>query len=323
MKKILTNILLLLLILLPSTVFACPHYDEDGNIHLQTYNDDYSMINMLYPKDKHLHVKTVNSIDKDYYIIPDYDALQYETFSFAIIQNNETYYTYYWYVNNDLLPEDVDTIENTVKNLEYMNVTSNDFNLKVFFTNTYGEGSKFNNEYTKEIYYDVIIANKIEDTQYTDIIANKNMTLYSEKIVQIDARFNIMEVNGYDYSNEFEEIISLYDEVIIEMDITSTEERLVAVNLDKPITENSFINVTKISDTKYSYSVNEVGTYAIVSIDEDNFIPDEITNVSVDGTSETEFDESGTEIHYIIGIIVAFIITIIVVSIVSKKSKNN
>jgi len=63
MKKITSYLLIFVLLITPFNVLACPHVDDQGRLHFQFYNDDWTIVTKIYPMEHHLYGREVSMDD--------------------------------------------------------------------------------------------------------------------------------------------------------------------------------------------------------------------------------------------------------------------
>lgn len=270
MKKLTKFILLIVLTCIPVNIFACPHVDSEGNQHLQTYNSDYTIMNMIYPMEGYLYTKIVTMYLDGVYVVPNEDTVLSEGFGFAIAQDLTTYMGYYWfmdesYVTNDY--EDLD-IEVTVENTENQYVSGTGYSLNVYFENTYTAGVSLENEYTNQVYYEVLVDQLTVDERSSDqslFISENDLALANEEIFYVTADFLHVEINSYLYTSTYFNIYDFYDDVEVCLESDVLLNNPVAINLDNFTSEEDFIKTTYNEEEGcYDFTINEVGSYIVV-----------------------------------------------------------
>ncbi len=322
-KKII--IVCAMIMLLPSNIFACPHIDSTGKPHLQTYNEDYTEMTMIYPMDKHLYIKEVVMSIENSQTIAHEDELLKEIFSFPVVQNMESYYTYYWFLNNNLSEQQFDSVdvETTIKSLNNMEISSENYKMTVNFTNTYSEGIKLENDLTQEIYYDVIIDKKTESEKHLKFISDNNLNMVSSEILDTKIRYNMIETDGYNYENLFQDIIVLKDNITLQIKSAEVANDVVAINLMEDITSENLLEVEITDDGYYSFLITEPGTYVVIEkpsedviIKADN-LESNITTKDILNIAE----EESNMIYYIVGGSVILILVIATYIVIKRKRK--
>ncbi len=283
MKKIIK--IILCICLLPLDVLACPHIDAGGSAHLQTYNEDYTEVNMIYPKDSYLYVKNVTMTVQDYLAIANENELLDETFSFPVVQDYEDYLTYYWFLDESLIGGDESKVDITVENIDSLEVSSTSYKLSVKFPNTYTNGLEYITSYTEQIYYDVKINNATEAKK--DYIISNDLVLASNEIYDVSARYTIIENNNYNYSTTYENIKSFHDEIIMSVTGFGDISNIAAINLNKSLTSNNYIEVN-MNDGMYSFKINEPGIYTLIEKKLPEITEDTIIEEHTEESEETE-----------------------------------
>lgn len=335
MKKLKKILLIIYLILFPINILACPHIDDQGEIHLQTYNEDYTEVNMIYPKEGYLYSKIVLMKLDQYIAVPLEDKLVNEGYGFAILQDMNSYLGYYSYFMDESLYttnlEDLD-IDITIENTPNQIISNDNYTLNIGLTNTYKKGLANQNTNTTQIYYDVYVDVYNED----DLTNNQNEFLNENKISEkiskiynITADFMNIEIEGYIYSTNYDELDEFYDDIVISIDNDKNFSNPVAVNIDNIASSDEYIEVTEVND-KYEFTINQKGTYIITEsfellktsqTEEKEEIEEEIIeDIEVLEAEDTENDNS-IIIYAFIGIISLFFI-IIVIKILMQNKKN-
>lgn len=324
MKKLNKVILTIILILIPINVLACPHTDQDGELHLQIYNGDYTIATMIYPKDGYLYAKDAYmEITGSTYVIYEENTLK-EKFGFPIYQEVTSYITYYWFLDSTLLEQDLDEIdvETNVANYDSMYVEGDGYNLTVGLTNSYTEGTKLINDLSYQLYYEVNVEKVNDSDNYLNLISEYDLTLVSEDIYDFDINYMVSEIDGYNYSTEYVEIDTLYDDVEVSISSENYNENAIVINLNE-INSNNFIDVS-YENGYYNFSINKNGVYVIAEYteisEEDGYaVQDDVIVLESDDTDD---EESSNYIMIIILVSAVVILTISVVVVVSNKKKN-
>lgn len=330
MKKLNKFCLFLILLILPIDVLACPHVDESGNLHLQTYNSDYTKVTMIYPRENYLYSKEVYMDIEGINMIPYEDNILSEEFGFSIYQEITSYITFYWILDESLTYTDFDEIdaEITVENYDSLLVSGDNYTINAGLTNTYDEGIKYLNDNTFQIYYDIVVENLQEDEDYQSLISEYEMNLLNEEIFSIEADFMVVEVDGYLYDTEYKTINNLYDDITVNIYSEEYNENAVIINLNE-ISNDNFIEVS-YSDSYYSFTTDKTGIYVLVEYleisEEEEFLeelPEEEDEdvIIYDEVEEAESD-SVNYIAYIIGGSLALVLLISIVGFVIIKKNN-
>ncbi len=321
-KKIIS---LLIIIFIPFNVYACPHVDSEGNAHLQTYNEDYTKMDMIYPKEGYLYVRNVDMSIESSMVKAHEDTLHNEIYSFPVLLNATDYMTYYWFLDDSLVQNGVENldVETTIKNTDSMHMCSDKYDLNIHLSNSYTKGLTYEGDYITQIYYDVIVVDQSDNEKYIDKISDANLTKISDTIIDLSARYQVTKVEDYRYETTYKAVKEFDD--LVEVTIKSNEnlDNIVAVNLDKTINADNFLEVTK-TDLGYTFNAENEGNYALVEK------TDAFTEVVVEEdveekeiTADIEIEEKNEEINLIIPIVIGSIIliSIIITVIVLKKRK--
>lgn len=328
-RKKLSSILLFVLCIAPINVFACPHIDSEGGVHLQTYNETYTKMNMIYPMDNYLYTKEVTMILDGVYPVANEDEILSETFSFPVYQLVTSYITYYWFLDSSLLESDIEQLDvkTTVEGVESMYVEGGSYHLEVGLPNSFNESQNYINEYSDQLFYAVKIVTSNDYETYEDRLSELNLVLIEEDILSINAEFMITEVDNYVYETTYEAIDELYDYIEVGVPTDESEYSLIVINLDEAITEDDIIYPEYV-DNHYIYEINNSGNYALAYKTSDELINEIIE--STDEESESEYlnlndviveEENNNLIYIISGIVGTIIVIATVLLIVLKKKK--
>ena len=317
MKKITNYILFFFLLLIPLNVFACPHVDEDGNLHFQFYSDDYSIMTMMYPKENHLYNKNVDF---------DTDELLSEDFVFPLVQNKETYMNNYYFVDERLAGSDWESVEvkTTVEGLENMDVVGTDYNLTVGLSNTFEAAQNYIDERVFQMYYNVYVDRINDDTESTkyqeinSIIEENELELIVPEILDISAEYFIMDSDEYEYARENVEINDFYDEIEVTIPNDNNDTDIIVINFEDEDSSSRIIDCNYNEETNaYQFTVEQQGTYAIIrnaTIEDIAVVEDEEEAIeneeSIEDNEELEIEE---EKDYTVIIWSSIIIGILVV----------
>ncbi|MFI3261087.1 MAG: hypothetical protein R3Y13_05195 [bacterium] len=323
MKKRLKKFLALLMCIFPVSVHACPHIDTSGNMHLQTYNAEYTEMGMIYPKEGYLYMKTVPMFINEVVPEPYENEIINETYSFSIIQDASTYMGYYWFTDEayyDMQLEDID-FEITVKETPDMRITSNTYDLLVGLSNTYNEGIKFESDTTNQVNYHVLIENSSTDN-YKSVIESNEINVLNNEVLTVDTEYMVVTLDGM-YSSEYIEINDLYDEITVIIKDVEEIENPVVVNLDNFSTEEDFIEAV-YEDGNYVFTIKESGPYVIANsfeikeISEPVIEPEEEEVIIITKTEDKEETDMNIAV-----IVVPTIIVLSIIGIVIVIKKNN
>lgn len=324
MKKLSKFSLLIVLLLIPVNVFACPHSDSNDELHLQTYNGDYTEVTMIYPKENYLYAKEcyMEIVGSSYTI--DEENILKEQFGFPIYQDATSYITYYWFLDQSLLETELDELDEdiTVENYDSLYVVGDGYNLEVGLTNTYKNGITYINDLSYQIYYEVNVDKLNNDENYLSLIEKYELSLLSEDIIKIDAQYMITEESGFTYETEYKDIANLYDEIIVSYYSEEYSENAVVVNLSE-INSDDFIGVS-YSDNYYTFTIDSSSVYVIADYteisEEDGYVtPDDVVVFDTTNT-EVEPESVNYTLYIIIGVAAVIVLTTTII-ILSKKKK--
>lgn len=327
MKKLNRLLFLLLVILYPVNILACPHVDSEGNSHLQTYNSDYTIMTMIYPEVSYLYIKEVYMAIEGVNVIAYEDNVISEQFGFPIYQQMTDYITYYWFLDDTLLDmelEDID-IDITVENLDSLYVSGDGYSLNVGLSNSYDKGITKLTDITSQIYYNINVEKLTdENNSYDEVVEKYNIELLHNEYFEITSEFMVIEIDGYLYDTDYVDIDQFYDEVEVELHDIDYYEDLVVINLDSDFSEEDYIQAEYTEDGCYKFTISEGGVYVLaknISVDyEEEVVEEEDSDVTVLTTTPT--NQSNNYIYYIAGgglVVVGTITTIVVIKL--KKTK--
>ncbi len=266
-NKLIMLVIVSLFIVVPFTqIKACPHYDKEGNMYFLFYDDDnYEISILLYPKDYHSHLFFYNF---------DNDKL-YEQYEIYIYQEEDFYNV------GEFDPLTGDLIESekeiTVKNLDNLELFSDNYKLNVPVKKTYIEGQ---NNLTKDIFsifYNLRVTefnNPLYKSEYQaikQVFKELPVDYIGAEILSIDT---FMETQYRNWTkdeiiiNEFIEPIEItvnLDEVDMK---TLLIDDLVAVRINTHDDNNfSLSEITGIYDEinqSFTFEAMEIGMYSIV-----------------------------------------------------------
>lgn len=317
MKKILK--LILLLTLLPITIKACPHSDKDGNPHFQFYNEDYTIMEMLYPKQNHIYSKFV-PIGTGTNLTEFEDEIINELFGFPLIQGIQSYLSTYWFMDESLLgvPEEELNVKTTVEGLEYMQVTSTNYNLLVYLTNTYNDKDNYTNQNTHQMYYN--INTEFKDIPIFNIITNP---------LEIKAEYSIITATENTYERQVIKIFQLNDKIEVQINSEQQQQPVYAVNIEKTKSESNYIEAIYINNA-YTFEISESGTYILTTTSNEEleyeiYEPIETQTeqqLELENSKDTENSKKIPSIPSIVYIITPIILFLIITIILLFKKKN-
>lgn len=265
MKKF--KIILFLILLIPFNVLACPHVDKDGNSHFQFYNEDYTEMNMMYPKENYLYTKNIVNVDN---IITDPLELLDESFGFPLVQDKDGYVQNYYFIDKRVQSENWNDLEikTTVEDINNMLVSGKNYNLNVNLNNTYENSKEYNDGKIFQMYYNIFVNrlndNKEESFNIDKIVKNNKLNQVVPEILDIKATYSIMDTEEYDYNFETIDINSFYDEIEVQV-ISDKKEEAMVINLKRNVKEEDIIECIYNENTNsYNFIITEPGIYVIV-----------------------------------------------------------
>ena len=315
MKKII-KLILIVFILTPSIVLACPHMDSNNTKHFQFYNDDYTRMEMMYPKEYFLYSKVV-PLDMNNPMLYENDIIE-ETYGFAVVQDIEAFIGNYWFTDEKYqnTPADQLDIKPTIEGLTNIEVVSDDYKLDIGLLNTYNKGNDVKEESTYQLYYNILVK-KLETKNYKDDISKHNLNILTNNIYNINTSFLNTSKDGVIYKSNDIKIDTLYDDIKVKLKVEEKLENVVAINMDLPINEVNYIAPT-YNDGYYEFDINTPGNYTLV--ESTNIIQEEnIIEPITPPTTPSNSNKDNTSIYIIIGLVVAIIIVSTLIIINSKK----
>ena len=333
MKKI-YKVILALLIFTTSSVYACPHSDKFGQAHFQFYNEDYTEMIMMYPRDKHIYAKTVPMDTTANDLFKYEDDIIDESYGFPLLQDEETYKQNYWFIDDSIFEEGAQ-FETTVEGTDSLLVTNIDYKLNVGLKNTFLKHKSLLTEYSNQILYNVLLdrVDTTKDNKYSRYLNKINLNLKKKDILNINAEYMITTITNNEYATEYRKINQLEDEIKVYIKSENFNTDIIVLNLNDVLTENSYIE-TIYNNGFYEFNINKPGSYVLVdknSYTSENLDFFVIKQVSVDDFADEEKisdEESDQEKesfdiskHLPILIIIPVIISLIVVVIILNKKK--
>lgn len=305
------KIFLVLLLFVPTTVMACPHIDANGDAHFQLYNEDYTIMTMMYPKDGYLYGKNVPLDEDGGLTVENANNILDETFGFPLKQDKETYYYNYWFTDKDLVNgnwKDKD-IKTTVEGLESLTIEGKNFTALVGLPNTLEKSSKFNNDSVTDIYYNLTLKNlrDKELKKYNKLLETYKISNLTDLLLKVSAEYAVTTVDDMQHGYNEVEMDKFYDAINIRVNGNASDKKIVAINLDDDYTENNMIECSYNENSYYSFDVMEPGTYVIVEK------PDEIVKPVIErDTKETQKEDKTNYMPLIIGGILILICTVMI-----------
>lgn len=268
MKKLISFLIIILLI--PNMVNACPHIDKNGKSHFQFYNDTYTEMTMMYPRLHHLYGKIVPLLEDGSITDENQDKIISESYGFPLLQDKQTYWYNYWFTDKDLMNgnwKDQD-IQTTIEGIDNLNIQGENYNIDVGLTNTFSKSKKFVNDEVTEMYYNVFIKKlnkqKKGKTKYENIIKDYEMKLIISDIIEIKAEYAITSQNkDLQYSYNKLDIDRFHDTMKYNIKSKFNEKEIVAVNLLNDYNEDNLIKCNYLND-HYTFEVDEPGVYILI-----------------------------------------------------------
>ena len=270
-KKIIT-ILLIIYLLLPLTVYSCPHIDADGNVYFRDHHEvDSLFLTMMYPRDNHVYTKDV--------FMDDRDQLIGEGFRFPVLRSIESFLQMNFFdesifegIDGNIMDIDVET---TVRNIEYMIVDGTWFRLNVGLSNSYLESKKHIHPYYNEMFYHVDVRkvtdlDQISYERVNGMLDRRNLERIIPNAIQINAEFLLIHSTVDSFSTRSVDIFDLYDDIEVMIATDKHYGDVVAINLDRPLNSDNVIPLTYHEETsEYRFTISEGGTFALVDADFD------------------------------------------------------
>ncbi len=307
MKKLIS---LLLIFLIPIQIFACPHFDEDGNLYLLYYDSlDYNITIVEYPKNQYHQLYYFDEYDiqiKEEFEIPLFASMQidYEVDIFTPV-SEEPYYI------------DIDRID----------VASEKFELSILLEDSIEKLIPNVDETTTRLSY--FISTKLINDNVHDNIKNRLDDYIKDLPVQ-DLELDILYLNAIykkmdaDWRTDEKIIRDFFDPVTVKYPINSEIDDLALIKIDSFY--HPEINVQEID---FLIEENEENDYAVFLVDQASYYyfvqkDGEITTQTFanDEYEEPEIFEEEEEFN-MLGIIIlsgiGFVIFIGALIFISKK----
>ena len=308
MKRII-KYLLLLLVIVPLNVKACPHIDSKGVKHFEFYNEDYTVMTMMYPRDSYLYSRDIVwSPDNTMLTLEDEKNIVSEGFGFPIVQNFETYKSNYYFTDESLSKgnKKEKDYKTTIDGIDNMNVNGDYVDLTVSFKNTINDSKKYVKKDTEQLYYTINV--KKEDASKVSDKIN-NTKVLNDSVYKVSSLYTITN-SGYK-STEVK-IDEFLDDVIIKINNTNDSD-LVAVNLSYDIEP-----IDVIYDNGLTFKVSKPGNYVLINKND----IDNISNSNEIETYDNEVEKNSNNI-IIISLVAGLALVVGVVILLLKKKKND
>lgn len=307
--RVIIIVILSLLFLWPVNMYACPHIDENGEIHFMFFSDDYSETIRVYPKINHYYSKVTDENEK----------LLYEEFSFPLVQDKATYFSYYSFVDESLLQDGglFSDVKTTVEGLNSVNVSGKGYELVVNVKETFNKRKKYINKYTHQLGYNVNVTrlndniSSLEYEKSKKIINNNKLNLIDQNILKVKSNISVMDNEENNWKKKTININKYYEEIVISINLPNSrlanmdKAKLVVVNLEDSNLYKSII-YGQYDENKqiYTYSISNNGTYVIV---ENNIEDKESEDIDI---KEKSNKRSNVTIYLIIGGLVLMFVLI-------------
>lgn len=270
MKKISLILVLIITMFCLSDVNACPHVDSKNESHFQFYNEDYTVMSLLYPRQYYLYGKDVPCDTSGLLLPENEDKVYKEAFSFSLALDLDAYYSNYWFMDQNLQSENWEKLDlkTTVKDLENLSVSGKNYNLNVFLKNTYNYSLTLMDNKVYQMYYNVYVDRLNDDsseTFYHDIIKKNKFKLLVDDILKIDTVITVTDNEEYDFALEKIEVKKLYDEIEVKIKSDKLDKEVVAINLDNIKSSNLIDCIYEVDS--YKFNIKEPGVYILISKD--------------------------------------------------------
>jgi|GEM_PF-4258744 len=267
MKKLIKVSIIIFVAFFSYQVMACPHVDKYGRSHFQFYNDDYTIMTMMYPRESHVYSKDVELDGSGVIKDDDQDHVLNEKISFPIIQNINDYKQTYYFIDERLQAEDWydKQIKTNIEGIENLEVVGETFTIKAGLSNSYFDGITYDGEDVTQVNYNILVDILNEDesiTTYNELIKKTELELALPNIISIDANYEITENTQFGPKttavnlNQFKDPTEFY--------LNSSEQfenEVVLIKLDELSEDTQKVGY---QNSAYHFSLKKPGVYAVV-----------------------------------------------------------
>jgi len=269
--KLISYLLILIILLTPFKVLACPHVDEQGRLHFAFYNEDWTIVTKMYPQRLHLFSQEVSMDDSTH--------LYSESFGFPIVKSREAHLSMYALFDEMFINmsneqwQQVGSLEltTTVENIDRMLVNGTNFNLNIGLTNTFQNSVRNLAHDIYEKYFN-IHARRLNDLTNRNsdyfirtnrMITQRNLELVVPEILQITAEKTTINDNWE--TNEIQ-VNQLHDPIEIQIYANQRNHEVVAINLNQELNSNNLIEVAFDEvNQRYFFEIEEPGIFALIN----------------------------------------------------------
>ncbi|MCL2563900.1 MAG: hypothetical protein FWE08_07690 [Oscillospiraceae bacterium] len=307
-RILISAFLVIALLAAPFHASACPHFDDEEDLYWAFYNEDYTIMTQVFPRQWPLHLlsRTV-PVDEPWTILT-------ELFSFPLVQSRESYMSVYALVDDFIATDgwgqglDEFEFQTTVEGSDDAFVFGTGVNLMVGFANTFEASRQHVNDDVYEMHYDIRLT-KLNDEvgmpfpEIAERLDRANLELATPEIVQISTNFTTMSDS---WELEQIEISALYDPVEVQIETWNSENEndVVAINLSRPFHASEAIPVSfRFNEWQwigtYSFEIEEPGIFALVNADFDTELFNYIFAAEEDEGEETS-ETDGFNILWIV-----------------------
>ena len=266
--KTVNKLLIILTTLLISieTVNACPHVDEDGNAHFQFYNESYTEMIMMYPRENHLYNKTVVMETKE---------LIEESFGFPIVQEFEAYLESYYFIDERLQTEDWESLEisTTVENISNLEVPGTGYSLDIGLTKSYSHLIELSKDITFQMFYNVGVTKK---NDYS-LLDDNNVEFLVEDTFEVSLDYSLINIENEEYYYSKSSLTESKDPITMYIESDNINENAIVVDLYEDLLMDNIIKTTyNTSENAYEFIINKPGNYTIITNEYTEDTEDEI-----------------------------------------------
>ncbi len=281
MKKILKLSVVLAIGIFAFQVSACPHVDKHGESHFQFYNEDYTIMTMLFPRVDYAYSKDI-PLDSDATLKPELeDSILTESFTFPIIQDLTSYRENYYFVDKRLQEDEWEQYDYRIdiKELKDIEVMGSYFKMGIELKSIYDNHLDYITTYSNQMFYRVNVDELFNEKNNDTLIKlqQANIKAIDDRVSKLSFEYLVRgtKENGYEVISH--NIINLVEPVIITLNQSDQiNDNCVVIDASKHILREEYIELSyDESINQYSFEISTTGTYLVV--DKDTLTEEAIT----------------------------------------------